>query len=104
MVVATALAGGFVLSRRGWPAARAGSALVALLGLLLLGFMCTMATPVDSPRGAWICLYGLSLTLLLCLAAALPYPAGRGVRDPWSYPLLGGLCGLAPSRGRTGFT
>jgi hypothetical protein len=95
MVVATALAGGLVLSRSGFSAVRAASGLVTLLGLLLLGFMGTMAAPVSSPRGAWVCLYGLSLILLLCLASALPYPAVRGAPGPWSFAVLGGLCGLA---------
>jgi hypothetical protein len=93
--VATALTGGFVLSRTGFSVLRAASALVAVQGLLLLGLMGGMAAPASSPRGAWVCLYGLSLILLLCLAAALPYPAARGARGPWSFAALGGLCGLA---------
>jgi hypothetical protein len=85
MVVATALAGGFVLSRTGFSAAPVASALVLLPGLLVLGFMGTMAAPMNSPAGALVCLYGLSLILLLCFASALPYPVVRG----------------APARGRS---
>jgi hypothetical protein len=73
IVVFTALAGGFALSRRRWPA-RLGSGLVALLGLLLLGAIGGMAGPLSSARGAWVSLYGFSFILLLCLASVLPYP------------------------------
>jgi hypothetical protein len=95
MVVATALAGGFVLAHTGFSVWRAVCGLVAAPGLLMLGFMGTMAAPAGSPRGAWVCLYGLSLILLLCAASALAYPAVRGTRGPWSLAVLGGLCGLA---------
>jgi hypothetical protein len=91
MVVATALASGFVLSRRGFSLARVACALVAVLGLLMLTGMGSMAAPITSARGAWVSLYGLSLILLLCLAAELPYPSSARV----PFVLLGGLCGLA---------
>jgi hypothetical protein len=103
MVVATALAGGFVLSRTGFSAAPVASALVLLPGLLVLGFMGTMAAPVNSPGGALVCLYGLALILLLCFASALPYPVVRGAPGPWSFALLGGLRGLAWSGGLRSF-
>jgi len=91
MVVATALTTAFVVSHRGFSIARVASALVALPGLVLLTFMGAMAGPVTSARGAWVCLYGLSLILLLCLASALPYAATARV----SSVVIGGLCGLA---------
>lgn len=103
IVVATALTGGFALSRTHSRVWRAVSALVAVPGLLLLTFMGGMAAPVSSPRGSWVCLYGLSLILLLCLASVLPYPAGRAARGPWSFAALGGLCGLAWSCALRGF-
>ena len=51
MVVFTALSSGFVLSRRRWSIAAAACAVVALLGLLLLGFIGTMAAPL-TPHAA----------------------------------------------------
>jgi hypothetical protein len=95
MVVFTALSSGFVLSRRRWSVARAACALVALLGLLLLGFMGTMAAPLSTARGAWVCLYGLTLVLLLCLASVLPYRPVRPPRGAASWVALGVLGGLA---------
>jgi hypothetical protein len=95
IVVATALAGGFVLARRGVSVARVAAAVVAVPGLLLLGSMGSMAGPVTSPRGAWVCLYGLSLILLLVLASALPYSAVHPSLGPRQAAALGGLCGLA---------
>jgi hypothetical protein len=94
IVVFTALAGGFALSRRRWPA-RLGSGLVALLGLLLLGAIGGMAGPLSSARGAWVSLYGFSFILLLCLASVLPYPPVRPPRGAWSFTAFGALCGLA---------
>ena len=103
MVVATALSAGFVLSRRGFSVARVACALVAMLGVLMLGLIGTMAGPASSPRGVWVCLFGLSLILLLCLASALPYPAVRPSPGPVSFALLGGLCGLAWACALRGF-
>jgi hypothetical protein len=95
MVVFTALASGFVLSRRRWSAARLAAALVALIGLLLLGSMGTMAGPLSSARGAWVALFGLSFMLLLCLASVLPYPPARAPQGAWSFASVGALCGVA---------
>jgi hypothetical protein len=95
MVIVIALSSGFVLSRRSWSVARAACALVALLGLLLLGFMGTMAAPLSTARGAWVCLYGLTLVLLLCLASVLPYRPVRPPRGAAPWVTLGALCGLA---------
>ena len=92
IVVFTALAAGFALSRRRWPA-RLGSGLVALLGLLLLGAIGGMAGPLSSARGAWVSLYGFSFILLLCLASVLPYPPVRPPRGAWSFTAFGALCG-----------
>jgi hypothetical protein len=95
MVVATALAAGFALSRRRWSVAGVASGVVALLGLLMLGAIGSMTAPMDSPRGAWASLLGLSLVLLLCLAAVLPYPPVRPALGVWSLVALGGVCGFA---------
>jgi hypothetical protein len=68
---------------------------VASLGLLLLGFMGTMAAPLSTARGAWVCLYGLTLVFLLCLASVLPYRPVRPPRGAASWAALGAVCGLA---------
>jgi hypothetical protein len=95
IVVPTALCSGYVLSRRGWSLARTACSFVAALGLLLLGFMGAMAAPLSTARGAWVCLYGLSLVGLLCLASVLPYQLVRPPRGAASWVALGVLCGLA---------
>ena len=95
IVVATSLCSGFVLARHGWSLRRAAGALVAALGLLLLGLMGTMAAPLSTARGAWVCLYGFSLVLLLCLASTLPYPRLRPQAADGSLVALGTLCGVA---------
>jgi hypothetical protein len=95
IVVTTALTGGFVLARRGPLPARAASGLIASAGVLLLGGMGGMAAPLTTPRGAWVCVYGLSLILLLCLAASLPYAGPSAAPGRVPAALLGGLCGLA---------
>jgi hypothetical protein len=95
MVVFTALSSGFVLSRRRWSIAAVACALVAVLGLLLLGFIGTTAAPLSTARGAWVCLYGLTLVLLLCLASVLPYRPVRPPRGAASWIALGVLGGLA---------
>jgi hypothetical protein len=95
MVVATALAAGYTLSRRRWGVTRAITALVAVAGILLLTMIGTMAGSLGTARGAWVCLYGLVFVLLLCLASVLPYPAVRPSRGAGSWITLGGLIGLA---------
>jgi hypothetical protein len=95
IVVATALSSGFVLSRRGWSIARAACTLVAALGLVILFFMGTIAAPLATARGAWVCLYGLSLAVLLCLASVLPYPPARPPIGAVSWVALGALAGVA---------
>ena len=93
MVVATALAGGFVLGRPRWSVARVACALVLASGLLVLGLMGGMVGPLSTARVAWVCLLGFSLMVVLCAAAALPYPARRW----WGWQLagLGAFAGLA---------
>lgn len=95
IAVTTALCGGYVASRCGWSTGRAACALVATLGLLMVGGMGTMAAPMSTPRGAWVCLYGFVLMLLCCLAAVLPHPRVRPARGAWSFVALGAMCGLA---------
>lgn len=95
IVVATALCSGFVLSHRGWSLSRAACAVVATFGLLIIFFIGTMAAPLSTARGAWVCLYGLSLVALLCLSAVLPYQPVRPPIGPASWVVLGALCGLA---------
>jgi hypothetical protein len=95
IVVATALAGGFVLSRRRRSFWRGVCVLVGLSGLLMIFGMGGMAGPLSSARGAWVSLYGLSLMLLFCLGSVLAYPPVRAPRGAWSFATLGALCGLS---------
>ena len=103
MVVITALCGGFTLSRRRWTIVRALTALAAALGLLLVTAIGSMAAPVQTARGAWVCLLGFSLVLLLSLAAVLPYPPAHSPLAPAWYVALGGLAGFAWAAGLRGF-
>ncbi len=103
MVVITALAVGFVLSRRRWTIARVLVAPVAVAGLLMLTGMGGIAGPIDTARGAWVCLYGLVFMVLLCLASVLPYPPVRPSRGARSWVALGGLVGLAWACALRGF-
>jgi hypothetical protein len=57
--------------------------------------MGTMAAPISTARGAWVCLYGLTLVMLLCLASVLPYQPVRRPSRRVSWVELGALCGLA---------
>ena len=84
IVIATTLSIGYVLSRHRWSIRRSACAVVAALGLLLIGAMGGMAAPMSTARGAWVSLYGFVLVLLFGLAAVLPYPPTRrtlGSRD-----------------------
>ena len=106
MVVLTAVAGGFVLGRHRWSVLRGLAAVVLAAGLLLLTAIGTMAGPVTTARGAWVCLYGLVLMVLLCLASALPYPprpvaSWRG--SAAAAASVGVLCGLAWASGLRSF-
>ena len=103
IVVATALAGGFALSRTGWSVARVSCAVVAGAGLLMIFGMGGMAGPLSSARGAWVALFGGSFMLLFCLASALPYPAVRAPRGGRSFAALGALCGIAWACALRGF-
>ena len=95
LVVITALCGGFTLSRRRWTIGRALTALLASLGLLLITAIGSMAAAVQTARGTWVCLLGLSLVLLLSLTAVLPYPPVHPPLAPGWYVALGGLAGFA---------
>lgn len=103
IVVTTALCGGFTLSRRRWTVVRALAALTAASGLLLVTAIGSMAAPMQTARGAWVCLLGFSLVLLLSLASVLPYPAVHAPVAPGWYVAFGGLSGLAWAAGLRGF-
>ena len=71
-----------------------------------------MAAPVASPRGAWVCLFGLTLMLVFCMAAALPYPPATqpsgiqpdtGSRVGLRWVVVGGIVGLAWACALRGF-
>ena len=95
VVIATTLSIGYVLSRRRWSIPRAACAVVAVLGLLLIGAVGGMAAPMSTARGAWVCLYGFVMVLLFGLAAVLPHPPTRGTLGSRGWIALGTLCGLA---------
>ena len=95
IVIAIALSIGYVLSRHRWSIRRAACAVVATLGLLLIGGMGGMAAPMSTARGAWVSLYGFVLVLLFGLAAVLPYPPTRRTLGSRGWIALGTLCGLA---------
>jgi len=95
IVVITALCGGFTLSRRRWTMVRGLIAVIATLGLLLLTAIGSMAVPLQTARGAWVCLLGFSLVLLLSFAAVLPYPPVHAPLSLGWYVALGGLAGFA---------
>jgi hypothetical protein len=95
IVVITALSGGYTLSRRRWTIVRALTALLTALGLLMVTGIGTMAAPMETARGAWVCLLGFSLVLLLSLAAVLPYPPVRPALGTGWYVAVGGLVGFA---------
>jgi len=94
MVVTTALLGGVAFSRRRWSFARAAAGVGWVLGMLLLTFIGTMAAPVSTARGAWVCLLGGCLIFLLSLASSLPHPHGTAARDG-ALPWVGAVVGLA---------
>lgn len=95
IVVATALAGGFTWSRRGWSVGRVLTGALLAFGLFLIFGMGGMAGPAETARGAWVMLYGLVFMLLLSLAAVLPYRPIRPQAGAVRWAALGGLCGLA---------
>jgi len=108
MVVMTALAGGFVLGRRRWSVLRVLAAVVAVLGLLLLTGIGTLAGPMSTARGAWVSLFGLTHVLVLCVAATLPYPsrqpsASRTRSAVLVHVAVGALVGLAWACALRGF-
>lgn len=103
MVVLTALAAGRALAGRRLTILRALAAPVAAIGLAALAAIGTMAAPAGSPRGAWVCLLGFALVLLLCLASTLPYPpTPRMPRVGW-HVAGGALVGFAWAAALRGF-
>ena len=95
IVIATALSIGYVLSRHRWSIRRTACAVVAALGLLLIGGMGGMAAPMSTARGAWVSLYGFVLVLLFGLSSVLPHPPTRRTLGSRGWIALGTLCGLA---------
>ena len=94
LVVVTALSAGYALThrRRSLPTELCG--LVAAGGLVAVTGMATLAAPLGTARGVWVGALGLTLLMVLCLAAALPHPrlplVGRGAHIG-----IGAVCGLA---------
>jgi hypothetical protein len=95
IVVTTALCIGYAVARPRWSFGRAGCALLAALGLLMIWGIGEMAAPAGTPRGTWVSLYGSVFVLLFGLAAVLPHPPTRGALRARGWVALGVLCGLA---------
>ncbi|MDN5765410.1 MAG: hypothetical protein L0H96_05100 [Humibacillus sp.] len=93
-VVATALAGGTLFSGTGRGLGRLACAGVWVSGMLLVLFLATVAAPLSTPRGAWVCVMGGALVALLSLASALPHRGGLRGAEP-NLPWIGALAGLA---------
>lgn len=72
-VVATGMAGGYALSRRGPVAARAATGLVAVLLMAAAASIRAEDTPVSAAHGAWIAVHITSLLALLCVACSIPH-------------------------------
>jgi hypothetical protein len=102
MVVATALSAGYALThwRVSWAPVLCG--ILAVSGLAAIASIATMAAPIVTARGVWVCVFGLALVLVLCLASAVPHrrlPPLAG----WAYVGIGGLSGLAWAGGLRSF-
>jgi hypothetical protein len=94
LVVATALTGGVALTRLRWSAGRVGALVVWIVGMTAMTLMGTMAAPVFTPRGAWVCLLGGSLMGVLSLASTLPHRQGPALGER-ALPWVGAVAGLA---------
>lgn len=109
MIVVTALTAGYALTHRRLSLPTALCGLVAASGLAAVTFMGTMAAPLTTARGAWVCVFGLALMLVLCLAGRAAPPARSGPRPLGSRRHRGavrsGLGGRAAElHGRSGRT
>ena len=102
MVVAIGLTAGYALSHLRLSLLTVLCGVIAVSGLAAIAMMATMAAPLATARGVWVCVFGLALVLVLCLASALPHrhlpPLGN-----WAYVGIGGLCGLAWASGLRSF-
>lgn len=102
LIVVTALAAGYALTHRRLSLPTALCGLVAASGLAAIAFMASMAAPLTTARGAWVCVFGLALVLVLCLGAALPHRQVPAL-DRLGCIGIGGLFGLAWSGGLRSF-
>lgn len=115
IVVATALAIGYAMTRRRRSMKAASATVLGALGLLVIFGMGGLAGPLDTPHGAWVSALGCALVLLLGLAASLAHPPAHGplsasatmalgtlIGFTWAAGLLGFLAQVAPDRGGTG--
>ena len=102
MVVAVAVPAGNAIShpRLSLPTVLCG--IVAVSGLAAIAFMATMTASLATARGVWVCVFGLALMLVLCLASALPHRHLPSLGS-WAHVGLGGLCGLAWASGLRSF-
>lgn len=102
LVVVTALTGGVALTRCRWSAGRVVALVVWVLGMVVITLMGTMAAPLSTARGAWVCLLGGSLMGVLSVASTLGHRQGSALRDG-ALPWVGAVAGLAWAGSLRGF-
>lgn len=103
IVAAIALSVAYVLTRPSWSIRRGGVALLGSFGLLVMFGMGEMAAPLDTPRGLWVGLFGVTLVVVLGLASVLPYPPVHESLGPVWWTAFGALLGFTWAAGLRGF-
>ncbi len=96
VMVATGLCIGDVLTHWRFSLRTVLGGTVAASGTVAITILTTMTVPITTARGTWVCLFAISLVLVLGLASTLPHKApqlpGPGATG---YVGIGLLCGLA---------
>lgn len=102
VVVATGMATGYALTHWQLSLGTVLCGIVAASGLATIALIAALATPITTARGAWVCVSGLSLVLVLGLASTLSHR--HRLRLGWKgYAGIGGVCGLAWAGGLRAF-
>lgn len=102
LVVVTALCGGYALTHRRVSLLTVLGGLTSVSGLAAIAFAATMAAPLATARGVWMCAFGVALVLLLCFASALPHRLVPHLGRT-GLVAIGGLCGLGWAAGLRSF-
>lgn len=85
-----------------WSVGRILTLAVWALGTMVVTALGTMAGPVSTPRGAWVCLLGGSLIVVLGVASTLGHRQGFALEDG-ALPWVGAVAGLAWAGSLRGF-